>query len=118
MTQFEDIIYATQDGIANITINRPHVRNAVRPQTYEELTRAVSLAADDPEVGVVVLSGAGGKAFCAGGDAGDQKPRYPEIGPTHMRRLVALSTAMRMLDKPIIAKVQGYCVGGGNEIHL
>lgn len=118
MTQFEDITYAAQGGIANIVINRPQVRNAVRPQTYEELTRAISLAADDPEVGVVVLSGAGDKAFCAGGDVGDQKTRYPEVGRTHMRRLIALSTAMRMIDKPIIAKVRGYCVGGGNEIHL
>ena len=118
MMQFEDILYAVQGGIANITINRPQVRNAVRPQTYEELTRAVSMAGDDSEVGVVVISGAGDKAFCAGGDVGDQKERYPEVGRTHMRRLIGLSTAMRMIDKPIIAKVRGYCVGGGNEIHL
>ncbi len=116
--QFEDVQYEAHGGIANITINRPQVRNAVRPQTYEELTRAVSMAADDPEVGVVVLTGAGDKAFCAGGDVGDQRARNPEVGRTHMRRLIALSTAMRMIDKPIIAKVRGYCVGGGNEIHL
>ena len=116
--QFGDITYAAQGGIANIVINRPQVRNAVRRQTFEELTRAISLAADDPEIGVVVISGAGDKAFCAGGDVGDQKKRYPEVGRTHMRRLLALSTAMRMIDEPIIAKVRGYCVGGGNEIHL
>ena len=118
MSQFEDITYAAQGGIANIVINRPQVRNAVRPQTYEELTRAISIAADDPEVGVVVLSGAGDKAFCAGGDVGDQSKRYPEVGRTHMRRLIALSTAMRMIDKPIIAKVRGYCVGGGVGLAL
>lgn len=116
--RFEDIKYAAQEGVATITIDRPHVRNAVRPQTYEELTRAMHMAADDAEIGVVVLTGAGGKAFCAGGDVGDQKGRNPDVGRTHMRRLFALSSVMRMMDKPIIAKVRGFCVGGGNEIHL
>ena len=116
--QFEDVGYETDGGIATITINRPHVRNAVRPQTYEELTRAMHLAADDPTIGVVVLTGAGDKAFCAGGDVGDQKSRNPDIGRAHMRRLFALSSVMRMMDKPIIAKVRGYCVGGGNEINV
>ena len=109
---FEDLLYDAQDGIATVTINRPKVRNAVRPRTYEELTEAMKQAADDPEVGVVVLTGAGDKAFCSGGDVKDQSNRTPYIGRAHMRRLLTLSTAMRMMDKPIIAKVRGFCVGG------
>jgi dihydroxynaphthoic acid synthetase len=115
---FDDLLYASQNGIATITINRPQARNAVRPRTYEELTEAMKQAADDPEIGVVVLTGAGDKAFCSGGDVKDQQSRTPYVGRAHMRRLLTLSTAMRMMDKPIIAKVRGFCVGGGNEINL
>ena len=116
--EFQDILYTAKDGIATIVINRPEVRNAVRPRTYEELTAAMHQAADDPTVGVVVLTGAGDKAFCSGGDIRDQQARVPEVGRKHMRRLFALSSVMRMMDKPIIAKVRGFCVGGGNEINL
>src|SRR6185369_7145452 len=75
-------------------------------------------AADDAEVGVVVLTGAGDKAFCSGGDVSDQASRTPDVGRAHMRRLFSLSSVMRMMDKPILAKIRGFCVGGGNEIHL
>ena len=115
---YEDVLYEQQGGIATITINRPQVRNAVRPQTYEELTHAMHRAADTPEVGVVVLTGAGDKAFCSGGDVKDQAVRNPNVGRTHMRRLFALSSVMRMMDKPIVARVRGFCVGGGNELNL
>lgn len=115
---YEDILYEAKGGIATITINRPEVRNAVRPRTYEELTVAMHAAADDPTVGVIVLTGAGDKAFCSGGDIRDQQARVPEVGRKHMRRLFALSSVMRMMDKPIIAKVRGFCVGGGNELNL
>ena len=116
--QYQDILFAAADGIATITINRPQKRNAVRPQTYEELTHAMGRAADDPEIGVVVLTGAGDKAFCSGGDVSVQSSRTPDVGRTHMRRLFTLSSVMRMMDKPILAKIRGFCVGGGNEIHL
>ncbi|GIK83145.1 MAG: 1,4-dihydroxy-2-naphthoyl-CoA synthase [Alphaproteobacteria bacterium] len=115
---FEDIAYGTDAGVATITINRPEMRNAVRPKTYEDLTEAMKMAADDPEIGVVVLTGAGDKAFCSGGDVRDQSSRKPYVGRTHMRRLFALSSVMRMMDKPIIAKVRGFCVGSGNELNL
>lgn len=115
---YEDILYESADGIATIIINRPEVRNAVRPKTYEELTHAMTAAANDATVGVVVLTGAGDKAFCSGGDVREQAERTPHTGRAHMRRLYALSTVMRMMDKPIIAKVRGYCLGGGNEINL
>jgi dihydroxynaphthoic acid synthetase len=115
---YDDVLYEAQDGIARITIDRAEVRNAVRPRTYEELIDAMATAADDPEVGVVVLAGAGDKAFCSGGDIRDQSKRVPPMGRKHMRRLFNLSTVMRTMDKPIIAKVRGFCVGGGNEINL
>jgi len=116
--KYRDILFEVSGGVATITINRPEKRNAVAPGTYEELTHAMHVAADNPEVGVVVITGAGDKAFCSGGDVGDQSRRTPDVGRTHMRRLFALSSVMRMMDKPIIAKVRGYCVGGGNEINL
>jgi len=115
---YQDIGFAASDGVATVTINRPEKRNAVRPRTYDELTHAMHRAADDPEIGVVVLTGAGDKAFCAGGDISDQASCTPDVGRTHMRPLLGLSTVMRMMDKPILAKIRGYCVGGGNEIHL
>jgi naphthoate synthase len=65
---YGDIIYETAEGIAKITINRPEVRNAFRPATLFELSRAFAVARDDPEVGVIILTGAGDKAFCSGGD--------------------------------------------------
>lgn len=116
--QYQDILYQANEGVATITINRPEKRNAVRPLTYEELTHAMHRAADDPEIGVVVLTGAGDKAFCSGGDVSDQASRTPDLGRAHMRRLFGLSSVMRMMDKPILAKIRGYCVGGGNELHL
>ena len=114
----EDIRYEVSDNIATITIDRPDVHNALRSQTYEELTQAMHRAADDPSVGVVVLTGAGDKAFCTGGDVKDQKGRSPATGRRHMRRMFALSHIMRAMDKPIIARISGFCVGGGNELHL
>jgi len=115
---YKDILYTSKDGVATITINRPESRNAVRPQTYEELTFAFGEAGRDATVGVVVLTGAGDKAFCAGGDVKDQKGRSPNIQREHLRRVLSLSTAMRMIDKPVISKVRGWCVGAGNEIHV
>lgn len=115
---YEDVLYESNDGVATITINRPQSRNAVRPRTYEELTHAMTSAADDATIGVVVLTGAGDKAFCSGGDIRDKPDRTPHAGRIHVRRMFALSSVMRMMDKPIIAKVRGFCVGGGNEINL
>jgi dihydroxynaphthoic acid synthetase len=115
---YEDVLYGEKDGVATVTINRPEIRNAVRPRTYVELTHAMHRAADNPKIGVVVLTGAGEKAFCSGGDVRDQSERNPNVGRTHMRRLFALSSVMRMMDKPLIARVRGFCVGGGNELNL
>jgi len=115
---YPDILYEAGNGVATVTINRPEKRNAVRPLTYEELTHAMHHAADDPNIGVAVLTGSGDRAFCSGGDISDHASRTPDVGRTHMRRLFALSSVMRVINKPILAKIRGYCVDGGNEIHL
>jgi naphthoate synthase/2-ketocyclohexanecarboxyl-CoA hydrolase len=114
----EDLIYEVKDGIATITISREHVRNALRTRTYEELTAAVTAAADDGTVGVIVIRGAGDKAFSSGGDVNDQRGRTAAVGRIHLRRLLALGAAMQECGKPIIAAVRGYCVGAGHELHV
>jgi dihydroxynaphthoic acid synthetase len=115
---FEDIVYEASGGVARITINRPEVRNALRTQSYRELTEAFRQAAEDEEVGVIVLTGRGDDAFSAGGDVRGQAERTPEIGRRHLRTMQALGITMRGCGKPVIAAVKGYAVGGGHELHL
>jgi dihydroxynaphthoic acid synthetase len=110
---FQDILYEKKDGVATITINRPQVLNAFTDNTLFELIRAFNKAGEDHSVGVVVLTGAGDRAFSAGGDVkwekdGGQKAYY-EVQPD-------VHYAMRMCLKPIIAKVKGYAIGGGHHI--
>ncbi len=118
---FEDIRYETsEDGqIAKITINRPEVRNAFRPQTVEEMLAALGLAHEDPRVGVVVLTGEGEQAFCSGGD---QKVRGHAgyVGGDGVPRLNILEVQKRIrsLPKPVVAMVAGYAVGGGHVLHV
>ena len=117
---FEDILYEkSPEGIAKITINRPKVRNAFRPRTVEEMKRAFEDARDDAEIGVVVLTGAGDKAFCSGGD---QKVRGHGgyVGADGVPRLnvLDLQRQIRTLPKPVIAMVAGYAIGGGHVLHL
>jgi naphthoate synthase len=118
---YEDIRYETSgDGIAKITINRPEVRNAFRPQTIVEISQALELAREDPEVGVIVLTGEGELAFCSGGDQrvrGDTGyvPEGAKVGRFHV---TDLHVQMRRLPKPIIAMVAGYAIGGGQILHL
>ena len=115
--QFEDILYAAKNGVANITINRPQVRNAVRPQTYEELTRAVSMAADDPEVGVVVLSGAGDKAFASGTDINQFRAfSTPQDAIDYEARNDRVLGVLEKCRVPTIAAISGVCTGGGAAI--
>lgn len=116
--QYEDILVETSNQVTRITINRPQARNALRTQTYAELTAAVIAAGEDSQVGVIVLTGAGDKAFSAGGDVKEQRDRGPEGGRIHFQRLLALGAALRNCGKPVIAAVRGYCVGGGHELHL
>ena len=116
---FIDILYDKQAGIATITINRPEVLNAFRPLTVDELIEAFRDAGEDESIGVVVLTGAGERAFCSGGD---QKLRgkegYLDDGATRPIRVPELHTAIRMAPKPVIAKVNGYAIGGGHVLHV
>jgi naphthoate synthase len=116
---YEDILYATAEGIAKITINRPEVRNAFRPTTLFELSDAFERARNDSSVGVIVLTGAGDLAFCSGGDQrirGDSG--YVDPGGTPRLNVLDLQIQMRRLPKPIIAMVAGYAIGGGHVLHL
>ncbi len=117
---FEDVIYEKSDeGIARITINRPEVRNAFRPQTVSELSRAFDDARNDPDVGVVILTGKGPEAFCSGGD---QRVRGQGgyVGQDGVPRLnvLDLQRQIRTLPKPVVAMVAGYAIGGGHILHL
>jgi naphthoate synthase len=117
--EYEDIKYEKWDGIAKITINRPEVRNAFRPQTLFELQAAFDDAREDPEIGVVVLTGEGDQAFCSGGD---QRIRGNEgyVGQDGVPRLnvLDLQKQIRSLPKPVVAMVAGYAIGGGHVLHL
>jgi naphthoate synthase len=116
---FEDIRYEKAEGIAKITINRPEVRNAFRPRTVEEMQGAFSNARDDSDIGVVILTGAGDKAFCSGGD---QRVRGSAgyVGADGIPRLnvLDLQRQIRTLPKPVVAMVAGYAIGGGHVLHL
>jgi naphthoate synthase len=116
---YEDIAYEKADGIAKITIDRPEVRNAFRPQTVKELMRAFSDARDDSDIGVVILTGRGDEAFCSGGD---QRVRGQGgyVGNDGVPRLnvLDLQRQIRTLPKPVIAMVAGYAIGGGHVLHL
>ncbi len=116
---YQDILYHKAEGIAKITINRPEVRNAFRPQTVEEMSRAFNDARDDEDVGVVILTGAGKDAFCSGGD---QRIRGEGgyVGKDGIPRLnvLDLQRQIRTLPKPVIAMVAGYAIGGGHVLHV
>src|SRR5690606_9364631 len=107
------------EGIARVTINRPHVRNAFRPQTVMEMIDAFADARDDRDVGVVLLTGAGDKAFCSGGDQ-SVRGDGGYVGDDNVPRLnvLDLQKQIRYLPKPVIAVVAGYAIGGGHVLHL
>jgi len=122
--EWTDIRYATADGMAKITIDRPEKRNAFRPQTLFELERAFNLARDDSMVGVIILTGAGDYAFCSGGDQmirgddgyiGDDAVARQGIGRLNV---LDLQVQIRRTPKPVVAMVAGYAVGGGHVLHV
>jgi naphthoate synthase len=117
---FEDIRYELSDGIAKITIARPQVRNAFRPQTVMELSRALEEAREDPEVGVIVLAGEGDLAFCSGGDQSVRGDTGYMTEPGRVGRfhITDLQVQMRRLPKPVVAMVAGYAIGGGHVLHV
>lgn len=116
---YEDILYHKTEGIAKITINRPKVRNAFRPQTVMEMSQAFADAREDPDIGVVILTGQGEEAFCSGGD---QRIRgeagYVDDKGVHRLNVLDLQRQIRTLPKPVIAMVAGYAIGGGHVLHL
>jgi len=117
--EFQDIIFESFQGIAKVTINRPEVRNAFRPKTIVELSSAFDSAREDPAIGVVILTGAGEKAFCSGGD---QRVRgqdgYKDDQGVARLNVLDLQVQIRRLPKPVIAMVAGYAIGGGQVLHL
>jgi naphthoate synthase len=117
---YGDIIYAKADeGIAKIVINRPEVRNAFRPETVREMQSAFADARDDPDIGVVILTGQGREAFCSGGD---QRVRGEGgyLGSDGVPRLnvLDLQRQIRTLPKPVVAMVAGFAIGGGHVLHM
>ena len=112
---FQDILYEERDGVARITINRPNVMNAFRGQTVEELIAAFQRAGWRREVGVIVLGGAGERAFCTGGDQSAKEGQYDGRGTIGMP-IEELQSLIRDVPKPVIARVQGYAIGGGNVL--
>lgn len=112
---YEDILYEVNQGVARITINRPNVMNAFRGQTIEELIHAVSKAGWDKSIGVIVLAGAGDKAFCTGGDQSAHAGHYDGRGTIGLP-VEEFHSIIRDVPKPVIARVQGYAIGGGNVL--
>ncbi|MFN3076933.1 MAG: enoyl-CoA hydratase-related protein [Alphaproteobacteria bacterium] len=114
---YDDILYDITDGVARITINRPDVYNAFRGQTTEELIHAFLKAGWNDEVGVIVLTGAGDRAFCTGGDQSAHDGSYDGRGTIGIP-LEELHSVLRDVPKPVVARVQGYAIGGGNVLAL
>ncbi|GBD40011.1 1,4-dihydroxy-2-naphthoyl-CoA synthase [bacterium HR37] len=117
-SKFEDILYEKKDRVARVTINRPKVRNALRTKTRKELAVAIEDAWLDDNIGVIVITGAGDRAFSAGGDLSWIVDPKKKVDSHFMLAHYRLATAMRCCGKPIIARVNGYCIGGGNELNM
>ena len=117
--EYTDILFTKSDGIGRISINRPEVHNAFRPQTVDELIEAFGIARNDHEIGVILFTGEGGKAFCSGGDqrvrghggyVGDDE--VARINVTELHRII------RSIPIPVIALVPGWAIGGGHVLHI
>ncbi len=116
---YTDIKYDKAEGIAKITINRPKVRNAFRPKTVFEMIEALEDARNDQDIGVIILTGEGEKAFCSGGDQrirGDSG--YKDDQGVHRLNVLDFQRQIRTCPKPVIAMVAGYAIGGGHVLHL
>jgi naphthoate synthase len=117
--EYTDIKYHKAEGIAKITINRPDVRNAFRPLTVNEMSDALKDAWEDQQIGVIILTGEGDRAFCSGGD---QKIRgdsgYKDEKGVHRLNVLEFQKMIRSCPKPVIAMVAGYAIGGGHVLHV
>ncbi len=117
--EFTDILYQKSEGIAKISINRPKIHNAFRPLTVKEMISALADARDDAQIGVVILTGEGGEAFCSGGDQnvrGDGG--YVDDSGIHRLNVLDFQRQIRTCPKPVVAMVAGYSIGGGHVLHL
>ena len=119
VAELTDVIYEVERGLAWITINRPDRYNAFRGRTVDELTQCFKQAWADPKVGVVAITGAGDKAFCAGGDQ-KQRQETGDYGPTEsgLFEIEQLHRLIRDIPKPVIAAVNGIAIGGGHVLHV
>jgi naphthoate synthase len=117
--EYSDVYFEKADGMGKITINRPELRNAFRPETVSQMIDAFNLCQEDPEIGVVILTGAGDKAFCSGGDQ-RSRGHGGYVGADGVPRLNALDLqrTIKYLPKPVIAMVAGYAIGGGHVLQL
>ena len=118
--EYSDILVHKAEGIARIAINRPHVHNAFRPETLDQIMAALQAARLDREVGVIILTGTGTEAFCSGGDQkvrGEDGGYKDESGVNHLNAL-DLQRMIRTLPKPVVAMVAGWAMGGGNVLQL
>lgn len=117
--EYQEIKYSYFEGVAKISINRPHKRNAFTPLTVKEMSEAMELARQDERVGVVILTGEGGEAFCSGGDQ-SIRGHGGYIGEDSVPRLNVLDLQMqiRRIPKPVVAMVAGYAIGGGHVLHV
>ena len=122
--EYSDIIYQRAEGMAKITINRPEVRNAFRPETLAQLQEAFNIARDDDSVGVIIFTGVGSEAFCSGGDVmvrgDDGYIGSDSLGKKGIGRLnvLDLQVQIRRTPKPVIAMVAGWAIGGGHVLHV
>ncbi|MGE0198765.1 MAG: 1,4-dihydroxy-2-naphthoyl-CoA synthase [Simkaniaceae bacterium] len=116
---YADIKYHKIPGIAKITINRPRIHNAFRPLTVQEMIHALEDARNDPEIGVIILTGEGKNAFCSGGDQSIRgEAGYSDDEGVHRLNVLDFQRAMRSCPKPVIAMVAGYAIGGGHVLHV
>src|SRR6478736_4489705 len=117
--QYQEILFHKYNGIARISINRPRVHNAFTPLTVNEMIDAMMICREDPEVGVIILTGEGGQAFCSGGDQ-SVRGHGGYIGDDGVPRLNVLDLQMqiRRIPKPVIAMVAGWAIGGGHVLHV
>ena len=119
--EYFDILYhKSEEGVAKITINRPELRNAFRPLTVREMIHALNDAREDSAVGVIILTGAGEKAFCSGGDQrvrGDSGYQDSDTGH-HRLNVLDFQRQIRTCPKPVVAMVAGYAIGGGHVLHV
>lgn len=114
----DEVLFTIKDGVGTITLNRPEKLNAFTIEGVNRMVECLRTCADDENVGVIVLTGAGDRAFCTGGDVGDFEAFTIDVDRGMNRELMRMSHELRTCGKPVIARVNGYCIGAGNEINM